>query len=43
MKPLCVIPLHDGKVQVGDGQLTVPLSGFSYRPDRSRRYGNTGI
>lgn len=47
MKPLCVIPLHDGKVQVGDGQLTVPLSGFLFVPPGSvasvREYGDLNV
>ncbi|MGL4551074.1 MAG: ATP-binding protein, partial [Gemmataceae bacterium] len=46
-RPLCVIPLRDGKVKVGHGQLTVPLSGFLFVPPGSvasvREYGDLSV
>ncbi len=46
-KPLCVLPLHDGKVNVGHDKLTVPLKGFLFVPPGSvasvREFGDLTV
>ncbi len=46
-KPLCVLPLHDGKVNVGHDTLTVPLKGFLFVPPGSvasvREFGDLTV
>ena len=45
--PLCVLPLHDGKVNVGHDKLTVPLKGFLFVPPGSvasvREFGDLTV
>lgn len=47
MRPLCVIPLHDGRIKAGHDELTVPLSGFLFVPPGSvasvREYGDLTV
>lgn len=47
MKPLCVLPLHDAKVNLGHDSITVPLQGFLFVPPGSvasvREYGDLQI
>ncbi len=46
-KPLCVLPLHDAKVNVGHDKLTVPLKGFLFVPPGSvasvREFGDLTV
>ena len=46
-RPLCVLPLHDGKVNVGHDTLTVPLKGFLFVPPGSvasvREFGDLTV
>ena len=46
-RPLCLLPLHDGKVNVGHGTLTVPLKGFLFVPPGSvasvREFGDLTV
>lgn len=45
--PLCVIPLHDGKVELGHDSINVPLNGFLFVPQGSvaslREYGDLRV
>jgi molecular chaperone HtpG len=47
MKPLCVLPLHDARVNLGHDSITVPLQGFLFVPPGSvasvREYGDLNI
>jgi len=46
-KPLCIFPLHDTRLAVGDDTLTIPLAGFLFIPPGSvasvREYGDLTI